>query len=61
VTARGRPRKLTAGLIDALAFNVELTGSVEAGARAAGVAPRSLRRWQEQLPPLEDLLAEFED
>jgi hypothetical protein len=46
MATRGRPRKLTAGLIEALVFNTELTGSVEAGARATGVAPRSLRRWR---------------
>jgi hypothetical protein len=49
VATPGRPPKLTAELIDALAFNVELLdGSLAAGARASGVSARSVRRWQER-------------
>jgi hypothetical protein len=43
---RGRPRKLSAAAADALVARIAAGDSLATAARAAGVAPRTLRTWR---------------
>ena len=48
MATRGRPRLLDETLLAQIGADVALGLSVEVAARAAGVGPRSLRRWRAQ-------------